>query len=120
MKILMTTDTAGGVWHYALDLAGALMEEDIKIVLVAMGPLPTPAQLSQVKKRQKLGLIFHHRPYKLEWMDDPWEQVDKAGWWIKEIYNNEKPDLIHFNNYAQVNLGWEVPTVLVAHSCVGP
>ncbi|MEX2594629.1 MAG: glycosyltransferase family 4 protein [Anditalea sp.] len=118
MKILMTTDTAGGVWHYAIDLASCLLEEEIEVALIAMGPMPNTAQLSQLKKCRKKGLTFYHRPYQLEWMDDPWEDVAEAGDWIKAIYYKEKPDLMHFNNYAQVGLGWDVPTVLVAHSCV--
>lgn len=118
MKILMTTDTAGGVWHYAIDLAGCLVEEQIEVVLVAMGPNPSKSQQIQLVKLQKSGIAFYHRPYKLEWMDDPWEDIAQADQWIRELYNQEKPDLLHFNNYAQVSLEWEVPTILVAHSCV--
>jgi glycosyltransferase involved in cell wall biosynthesis len=118
MKILMTTDTAGGVWQYGIDLVSCLLEEQIVVVLLAMGPSPNAAQLSQVKKCRKKGLTFYHRPYQLEWMDDPWKDVAEAGAWIKAIYHKEMPDLIHFNNYAQVNLEWDVPTVMIAHSCV--
>lgn len=118
MKILMTTDTVGGVWHYSIDLAAGLLQEQVDVVLMGMGPLPNTAQLSQVKKCRKMGLTFYHRPYKLEWMDDPWEDIAEAGDWIKAVYHKEKPDLMHFNNYAQVCLEWDVPTVLVAHSCV--
>lgn len=118
MKILMTADTAGGVWHYAIDLARVLMEGNITVILVAMGSQPNKAQLEQVKKNQKCGMAFYHRPYKLEWMDDPWKDVAQANQWIKEIVDQEKPDLLHFNNYAQVGLGWDIPSVLVVHSCV--
>src|SRR5690606_32310614 len=115
----MTTDTAGGVWHYALDLAECLLEEHMQVVLVAMGPVPSFSQAEQVKKRQKKGLHFYHRPFKLEWMDDPWGDVAEAGHWIREIHDKEKPDLLHFNNYSHVGLDWEIPTLLVAHSCLG-
>lgn len=118
MKILITTDSVGGVWHYAIDLASTLLEEQIGVVLVAMGPSPNTAQLSQIEKFKTMGLVFYHQPYRLEWMDDPWEDVAEAGEWIKQIYREEKPDLMHFNNYAHVGLGWDVPTVLVAHSCI--
>ena len=118
MKILMTTDTAGGVWQYGIDLASCLLEEQIEVVLVGMGPMPNEGQLSQIRKCRKRGLHFYHRAYQLEWMDDPWEDISGAGAWIKDLYHKEKPDLMHFNNYAQVGLDWEVPSVLVAHSCV--
>ncbi|HLU89784.1 MAG TPA: glycosyltransferase family 4 protein [Cyclobacteriaceae bacterium] len=119
MKILMTTDTAGGVWHYALDLAEGLLKEQVQVVLISMGPSPVPSQIEQVKKRQKRGLQFYHRSLRLEWMEDPWEDVAVAAGWIRKIYDREKPDLLHFNNYAHVAMGWEVPVLLTAHSCMG-
>lgn len=118
MKILMTTDTVGGVWHYSIDLVSALLEEEIEVLLLAMGPMPSTGQQEEVKKHQKSGLSFFYKPYKLEWMEEPWEEVSQAGSWMKEIVDKEKPDLIHFNNFGQVDLGWEIPVVLVAHSCV--
>lgn len=118
MKILMTTDAVGGVWHYSIDLAKCLSNEQIEVVLVCTGPEPGASQMNQVKKLQKSGLTFYHRPYCLEWMDDPWEDIDQANAWIREIYEIEKPSLLHFNNYAPAAFYWEVPTLLVAHSCV--
>lgn len=116
MKILMTTDTVGGVWHYTLDLASCMLEEQISVVLLAMGPKPDKAQQAQVDKLSNVK--FYHMSCKLEWMDDPWDDMDAAGDWIKEIYNKENPDTIHFNHYAHVSLGWTCPVILVAHSCV--
>lgn len=115
MKILMTTDTVGGVWHYAVDLVSCLTESQIEVVLVAIGPTLSEGQQAQA---DQLNAKFYHRPYKLEWMNDPWEDVEKTNEWIKEISRNEKPDLLHFNNYPQAALDWNVPVILVAHSCV--
>jgi hypothetical protein len=36
-RILMTADTIGGVWTYALELAQALQSYDIELVLATMG-----------------------------------------------------------------------------------
>lgn len=118
MRILMTTDAVGGVWHYSIDLARCLLNEQMEVVLVCTGPEPGASQMQQVKNLQKYGLTFYHRPYRLEWMDEPWEDVQKANDWIKEIFAKEKPSLLHFNCYAPASLDWEVPTLLVAHSCV--
>lgn len=114
----MTTDAVGGVWHYALDLSKCLLNQQIQVVLVCTGPAPGPSQWQQVKRLQKNGLTFYHRPYRLEWMDDSWDDVYEANTWIREIYTIEKPALLHFNNYAPVCLEWNVPTLLVAHSCM--
>lgn len=112
----MTTDTVGGVWNYSVDLASALLHDQVNVTLLAMGPVPDQGQQAQVSQLE--NVTFHHLPCQLEWMDDPWSDVEKAGEWIKRIYYQELPDIIHFNHYAHVSLGWECPVVLVAHSCV--
>src|SRR5690606_40550262 len=93
-----------------LDLSKCLLNQQIQVVLVCTGPAPGPSQWQQVKRLQKNGLTFYHRPYRLEWMDDSWDDVYEANTWIREIYTIEKPALLHFNNYAPVCLEWNVPT----------
>ncbi|MFN7117440.1 MAG: glycosyltransferase [Saprospiraceae bacterium] len=51
-------------------------------------------------------------------MDEPWEDINKAGKWLQHLANKIKPDIIHFNHYAHAQLQWEAPVVVVAHSCV--
>jgi glycogen synthase len=77
MKVLMTTDAVGGVWTYALDLARGLAAADATVVLAVMGPPPRAEQLAQAAKVP--GLVVEHRPYRLEWMKDPWDDVAAAG-----------------------------------------
>jgi glycogen synthase len=36
-KILLTTDTIGGVWTYALELTRTLGEHDVQVALATMG-----------------------------------------------------------------------------------
>ncbi len=40
-RVLMTADTVGGVWTYALELARALSERNVSVVIATMGPLPS-------------------------------------------------------------------------------
>jgi glycosyltransferase involved in cell wall biosynthesis len=56
--------------------------------------------------------------YRLEWMDDPWEEVDIAGDWLLGIASKFQPDVIHLNGYSHAALPWEAPVLVVAHSCV--
>jgi glycogen synthase len=114
--ILMTTDTAGGVWTYALNLTRALDRFDIWVHLATMGALPDE------KQRQEAALIpnlqLHAGDFKLEWMDDPWQEVDQAGQWLMQLQRELKPDLVHLNNFCHGDLPWKVPVLMVAHSCV--
>jgi glycosyltransferase involved in cell wall biosynthesis len=116
MKILMTADTVGGVWTYAMELARALQDHDATVVLAAMGAPLQNSQRADVSALRNVSV--RESSYKLEWMEDPWEDVDRAGEWLREIERVEQPDLVHLNGYAQAALRWRSPVVVVGHSCV--
>lgn len=116
MKILMTADTIGGVWNYALDLSQKLAEYGVEIHLATMGRLLDSEQLKRVKKIQNVEL--YESDYKLEWMDNPWGDVETAYRWLRKIAIDIRPDLIHFNNYGQAAYDWPEATIVVAHSCI--
>lgn len=116
LKILMTADTVGGVWTYAVDLCRVLQEYSVEIHLVTMGALLTADQCMQLEGLKNFYL--YESNHKLEWMQDPWEDVDKAGEWIESIYRKVNPDILHFNNFGQIARGWDCPIVTVYHSCV--
>src|SRR4051812_38058381 len=115
-RILMTADTVGGVWTYALELARALARHDVSVTLATMGPLPSARQSREAAELPNLELVSTN--WKLEWMDDPWRDVDAAGGWLLELEQRVRPDLIHLNGYTHGQLPWSAPTVVVAHSCV--
>src|SRR5690606_41197116 len=99
MKILMTTDTVGGVWSYSVELCRAFLDYDVQVHLAAMGAWPTKDQEEQISVLN--NVILYKSDFKLEWMDDPWEDVEKSRKWINYICQTVQPDLVHFNNYAQ-------------------
>jgi len=116
MRILMTTDTLGGVWNYALLLSGELAQFGIEVILATMGRALSSAQRSQASQISNIQL--RESTYELEWMIDPWEQVREAGKWLLNLERQEKPDLIHFNNFVHAALPFRTPKLVVAHSCV--
>ena len=116
MKILMTTDAVGGVWTYTLELAREFAGHGIQVALATMGPEPSQDQRSQVRAIR--GTLLCESEYKLEWMEDPWRDVDAAGEWLLELEEILRPDIIHLNGYAHGSLRWSAPVVMVAHSCV--
>lgn len=90
----MTADIVGGVRTYVQDLVDAL---DADVEVATMGP---------------------GTPYRLEWEQDPWEDVDRAGTWLLELEAELRPDVIHLNGFAHGSLPWRAPVVVVAHSDV--
>jgi glycogen synthase len=116
MKVLLTTDTVGGVWTYALELSRALAQHNVRVALAMMGGAPSAWQRAEVAPFA--NVVVFESEYKLEWMQDPWEDVRRAGEWLLQIEQDFSPDLIHLNGYAHGALPWQAPAVVVAHSCV--
>ncbi len=113
---MLTADTLGGVWTYAIDLIKALAPYGTHVALATMGALLTPLQHQQINALPNVKL--YESNYKLEWMDNPWEEVEAAGDWLLQVKQDFEPDLIHLNNLVHGNLAWGKPVVLVVHSCV--
>lgn len=116
MKILMTADTIGGVWTYALDLIGTLDPESHRVTLATMGQPLSNSQWRQVAQHPHLTVF--ESTFKLEWMDDPWRDVEVAGRWLMELAARVEPDIVHLNGYVHATLPWSAPVIVVGHSCV--
>jgi glycogen(starch) synthase len=115
-RVLMTADTIGGVWTYTLQLCRALGEHGVSVTLATMGAPLRWAQAAQVGKLRNVEV--HESNYKLEWMENPWQEVDEAGAWLLELAERCHPDVVHLNGYVHGALPWDAPVLMVAHSCV--
>jgi glycosyltransferase involved in cell wall biosynthesis len=112
MKILISTDTVGGILTYTAELAAALEAAGDEVVVATMGPRLRRAQ------REALSARVHESGFRLEWMEDPWDDVAAAGQWLLRLEEEERPDVVHLCSYAHGALPFQAPKVLVAHSCV--
>jgi glycogen(starch) synthase len=116
IRLLMTADTIGGVWTYAIDLIKGLQAHGVEVHLATMGRTLSQAQRKQLAAIPNLRL--HESTYKLEWMDAPWQEVDAAGDWLLELEEELQPDLIHLNNFCHGDQPWQTPVLIVGHSCI--
>lgn len=117
MKLLMTTDTVGGVWTFSMELCAALEEYGVAIELASMGRKLSPEQRAELIDLPHVRL--HESEYLLCWMhDDPWPDVARAGQWLLNLEQRLKPDLVQLNDLGHGGLPWRSPVVLVGHSCV--
>src|SRR5690625_1661377 len=116
MKILMTADTVGGVWNYALELIGALEDVGVEVALATMG------RRLRDDQRVELGALgnveLYESEFRLEWMDEPWADLERAGEWLLGIADRVGPDLVHLNGYVHGALEWGCPVIVVGHCCV--
>jgi glycogen synthase len=113
----MTADPVGGVWTYMLELVRGLVAAEVEVVVASLGG---PVSAEQRSAFDRIGprakLLADHR--RLEWMDQPWEDVASSGEWLLALEEEHRPDLIHLNGYAHGSLPFRAPVVIAAHSCV--
>jgi glycosyltransferase involved in cell wall biosynthesis len=109
----MTADTVGGVWTYAVELARGLAREGVEVFLATMG-----APLCPDQRREADGLRVLESSYRLEWMQDPWDDVTQAGCWLRDLEARFEPDIVHLNGYAHAAEPFRAPVLVAGHSCV--
>jgi glycosyltransferase involved in cell wall biosynthesis len=114
-RILMTADPMGGVWTYAMELARQFGRLEIDIALATMGAPLSTGQRQEIGRLPRVSLF--ETEYQLEWMPNPWEDVDQAGAWLLDLADRFRPDVVHLNGFAHGDLPWRVPRIVVAHSC---
>jgi glycosyltransferase involved in cell wall biosynthesis len=115
-RLLITTDTAGGVWQYATDLAGALVGYGIEPVLATMGRRPD----AQQRKAIADGVELIETDLPLDWLAVGPHEVTEAGEGIARLADLHRADIVQLNAPALAAMvRFDQPVVAVAHSCVG-
>jgi glycogen synthase len=115
-RVLMTADAMGGVWTYTVELARALSTRGVEIAVATMGARPSRDQSAELARLPRTHVF--ESDFKIEWMDDPWGDVERAGAWLVDIERGFRPDVVHLNGYVHAALPWKAPVISVAHSCV--
>lgn len=116
LRVLLTTDCVGGVWTFVLELARALDAAGADVLLATMGRELDSSQRAEVVRLR--NCTIYESSFRLEWMEDPWADVDAAGRWLLALEAEWKPDVVHCNTLAHAALGWQSPVILTVHSCV--
>jgi len=115
-RILMTADPIGGVWSYVLELARGLSVHGVEIALATMGQALSADQRREAADEENVTL--YESVFRLEWMDDPWDDLERSGDWLLSLEAEFRPDLVHLNGYVHASLAWQSPCLVVAHSCM--
>ena len=116
MTILMTADSSGGVWTFAIDLARGLAARGVGIMLAVMG---RPLSVEQRRAADRIpGLTLTARPYRAEWMEESLDEVEEAGAWLLDLARTTAPDVVHINGFVHAALPFQAPVLVTAHSCV--
>ncbi|MDO9712340.1 glycosyltransferase family 4 protein [Paracraurococcus lichenis] len=117
LRLLMTADAVGGVWTYALDLAGALAPHGVETVLAVMGPRPAPDQRAAAQRVPGLRLLETDLP--LEWLAGSAAEVLGSGQALARLAQQTGADLVHLNAPGPAAAaGFPVPVLVACHSCL--
>jgi glycogen synthase len=116
MKVLMTADPVGGVWTFALELCDRVNRRGVAVVLATLGAPLTPAQRSAATRLP--DVVLEESAFKLEWMAEPWADLEHAGRWLLRLEREHRPDVIHLNHLVHGDLPWKAPVLVTGHSCV--
>jgi glycogen synthase len=113
MKVLLSTDTVGGVWDHTVTLARELDRAGCEVLVAALGE-PRAAGLA----RLPAGVQVVWRSYRLEWMPDAGEDVRAAAAWLRELAGVWQADVVHLNQLAYSAAPFPAPVVVAVHSDV--
>jgi glycogen(starch) synthase len=121
MRILITTDTVGGVWTFAKQLSSELLARGVHVALVSVGRAPSDAQITSINALcAEAGKAFQFTAScaPLEWMEDNGRAYTDAAPLLLKVIEDFRADLILCNQFCFGALPFDGPKVIVAHSDV--
>jgi glycosyltransferase involved in cell wall biosynthesis len=117
MRLLMTTDAAGGVWTYALETARALSTRGVSTTLAVLGDRPNELALREAQSIARLEVELIDLP--LDWTAKSASEVTGAGEEIARLSRRAHADLVQLNAPAfAATASFPMPTIGALHSCV--
>ncbi len=121
MRVLMTTDTVGGVWTYSQELTRGLLARGCKVTLLSMGRQPSSDQKCWVSKTAALwpdDFTCIPTDFKLEWMQDGIGCYEESSAFVLSCAAASHAQLLHSNQFCYGSLPLDIPKIVVAHSDV--
>lgn len=121
MRVLLTTDTVGGLWTHTLELTKGLLERGHVVILVSFGGTATAEHLGWCRSiteqfAESFSYIFSSLP--LEWMQENHSFYEDAVVFLQTIVERFDPDLFHSNQFCFGFTEWGIPILVAAHSDV--
>lgn len=121
MRLLITTDTVGGVWRFAQELTRGLLEAKCAVAMVSFGREPSEVQRAECRllsKQWRGQFRFVKTDVPLEWMQENSRSFNDGAPTLERLAREFGAELLHANQFCfgAVKLG--IPIVMTAHSDV--
>lgn len=113
-RLLMTADAIGGVWQYALGMAGDLVRAGWSVDIATLGPAPSPAQHAGA---DAAGVTLIDTALPLDWLAADARAVEGAAQAIAALAADRGAQVVQLNQPALAVATFAMPVVAVVHSC---
>lgn len=121
MRILLTTDTVGGVWTFTRELSTQLLMRGHDLALVSFGRQPSDEQTEWCHQQVCLfGQAFRYvsSDAPLEWMSNNEAVFQQDADLLLRVADSFQPDILHSNQFCYGALDLHIPKLITAHSDV--
>lgn len=121
MRLLITTDTVGGVWRFSQELVKGLLEAGDSVALVSFGRPMSSSQRAEcvwIAARWGERFAYHITKVPLEWMQENESCLHDGEVILEKVAREFRAELLHSNQfcYGAAQLG--IPIAVTAHSDV--
>ena len=120
MRLLMTTDTVGGVWTFTSVLAAELLARRHDVALVSFGRAPSKEQRQWARDLTVRfpNFIFAASEAPLEWMPQNDSAYTLAKPVLQDLCDSFQPDALLLSQFCFGSLPVDQPKLVIAHSDV--
>jgi glycosyltransferase involved in cell wall biosynthesis len=121
MRILLTTDTIGGIWTFTKELTTELLQRGHAVALVSLGRQPSHEQQAWCAARGRVhgpSFQFTASNVPLEWMEKNEFVFTQGAGVLFHVARHFRPDLLHSNQFCFGALSLDIPKLVTAHSDV--
>lgn len=121
MRILLTTDTIGGVWTFTRELTAGLLQQGHHVAMVSFGRSPSGEQqrcCDELSQRYADQFRYESSSVPLEWMQENQSAYSAAESFLLRVADKFSPDIFHTNQFCFGKLPLTLPVVVTAHSDV--
>lgn len=121
MRVLITTDTVGGVWTFTRQLATDLLLRGHHVALVSLGGMPSESQrrwCDETAATWAPGFLYVPSDAPLEWMQDNDLAYSAALPALLACIGSFEPEIVLSSQYCFGKLPIGIPKIIVAHSDV--
>jgi glycogen(starch) synthase len=121
MRVLLTTDTVGGVWTFTRELSEGLVRLGHAVTLVSVGRGLSAAQGTWCEHMSRShGEAFRYVACAapLEWEVDNSQAYEEAAGLLMNIAADSPPDIFHSSQFCFGCLPLDIPRIITAHSDV--